>query len=48
MARMHPKEIEASEKATPGERVVSRFLRETARPDQDFIGWYEPVYFEQR
>jgi hypothetical protein len=39
---MHPEEIETLEHATPGERAVFRFLREIARPDQDFIGWYEP------
>jgi hypothetical protein len=43
MARMHPEEIEALEHATPGERAVFRFFREIARPDQDFIGWYEPA-----
>jgi hypothetical protein len=46
MARMHPDEIEALEHATQGERAVFRFLRETARPDQDFIGWYEPTVGE--
>ena len=24
-----------------------RFLREAARPDSDFIGWYEPAIGEQ-
>jgi len=43
MARMHPEEIEALEHATQGKRTVFRFLREIARPDQDFIWWYEPV-----
>ena len=47
MARMHPEEIEALEKATPGERAVFRFLQETARPDGDYIGWYEPTIGEQ-
>ena len=35
------------ENATPGERKVFRFLREAARPDTDFIGWYEPTIGEQ-
>jgi hypothetical protein len=38
MARMHPEDIEALEKATPGERNVFQFLEEIARPDSDFIG----------
>ncbi len=28
-------------------RKVFRFLREAARPDNDFIGWYEPTIGEQ-
>jgi hypothetical protein len=44
---MHPDEIEVLEHGTPGERDVFRFLREMARPDQDFIGWYEPLIGEQ-
>ncbi len=47
MTRMHPEDIEAHESATPGERAVFRFLREAARPDPDFIGWYEPAIGEQ-
>ena len=47
MARMHPEDIESLENATPGEKTVFRFLREAARPDSDFIGWYEPVIGEQ-
>ena len=43
MARMHFEEIEESENPTEGEKKVFRFLREAARPDQDFIGWYEPA-----
>ena len=43
MARMHPEDIEGREGPTEGERKVYRFLREAARPDQDFIGWYEPT-----
>ena len=42
MARMHPEEIEGLEHATAGERAVFRFLREMARPDGDFIGYYGP------
>jgi len=47
MARMHPEDIEGLEGPTEGERKVFRFLREAARPDQDFIGWYEPTIGEQ-
>ena len=47
MARMHPEDIEDLENATTGERTVFRFLREAARPDSDFIGWYEPAIGEQ-
>jgi hypothetical protein len=43
MARMHPEDIEALEKPTAGERKVFRFLQDTARPDRDFIAWYEPT-----
>ena len=42
MARMHPEDIENLENATLGERTVFRLLLEAARPDLDFIGWYEP------
>jgi len=48
MARMHPEEIEALEHATAGERAVFRLLKEITQPDADFVGWYEPLYFEQR
>ena len=47
MSQMHPEEIEDLEKVTTGERGVFQFLRETARPDSDFIGWYEPTIGEQ-
>ena len=47
MARIHPENIEGQESATEGERKVFRFLREAARPDQDFIGWYESAIGEQ-
>jgi hypothetical protein len=47
MARMHPEEIEELENPTEGERKVVRFLREVARPDSEFIGWYEPAIGEQ-
>jgi hypothetical protein len=43
MARMHPEDIEGLEGPTEGEWKVFRFLREAARLDQDFIGWYEPM-----
>jgi hypothetical protein len=42
MARMHPEDIEAYEKATDGEKRVFRFLREAGRPHRDYICWYEP------
>ena len=47
MARRHPEDIEGLESAIEGERKVFRFLWEAARPDQDFIGWYEPTIGEQ-
>lgn len=48
MARMHSEEIEELENPTEeGERKVFRFLREVARPDTEFIGWYEPAIGEQ-
>jgi hypothetical protein len=47
MARMHPEDIDDLESATAGERKVFRFLREVARPDSDFIGWYGPSIGEQ-
>jgi hypothetical protein len=47
MARMHPVDIEDIESPTEGERKVFRFLREAARPDSEFIGWYEPSIGEQ-
>ncbi len=43
MARMHPEDIDDPESATAGERKVFRFLQAVARPDSDFIGWYEPT-----
>jgi hypothetical protein len=47
MALMHPEEIEGLETSTPGERIVFGFLRAAARPDSDFICWYEPAIGEQ-
>ena len=41
MARMQPEDIEDYEEATEGEKRVFRFLREAARPDKEFICWYE-------
>jgi len=40
---MHPEEIEPLESATAGEKKVFRFLHDAARPDKDFIAWYEPT-----
>jgi hypothetical protein len=42
MARMYPDDIEDYAEATEGEKRVFRFLREAARPDEDFVCWYEP------
>ena len=42
MARMYPDDIEDYAEATEGEKRVFRFLREAARPDEDFMCWYEP------
>jgi len=42
MATMHPDNIEGYDESTEGEKKVFRFLREAARPDKDFICWYEP------
>jgi hypothetical protein len=42
MARMYPDDIEDYGEATEGEKRVFRFLREAARPDADFVCWYEP------
>lgn len=42
MARMHPDDIEGYPRATEGEKRVFRFLREAARPQEDWIGWYAP------
>ncbi len=47
MARMHPEDIEGLKSTPEGERKVFRFLREAARPDQDFIGGYEPAIGEE-
>jgi hypothetical protein len=44
---MHPEDIEDLENPTEGERKVFRFLQEAARPDSEFIGWYEPTIGEQ-
>ncbi len=44
---MNPEEIEELENPTEVERKVFRFLRETPRPDSEFIGWYEPAIGEQ-
>jgi hypothetical protein len=44
---MHPDQIDGLKKPTEGERTVFRFLKETARPDSDFIGGDEPAIGEQ-
>ena len=43
MLCLQPEDIEGLESPTEGKRKVFRFLRGAARPDQDFIGWYEPA-----
>ena len=47
MAHMHPEDIDDLENAMAGEGTVFRFLREAAKRDSDFIGWYEPTIGEQ-
>ena len=42
MARMYPDDIEDYETATAGEKRVFRFLKEAARPHNDYVCWYEP------
>jgi hypothetical protein len=42
MARMYPEEIECYEKATKVQEQVFRFLRDAARPHNDYRCWYEP------
>lgn len=42
MAQMHPEGIEGCDRPTEGEKRVFRFLREAARPQKDYICWYEP------
>ncbi len=43
MAKMHPDDIAGYDKATEGERRVFRFLKEAARPQKEYICWYEPT-----
>ena len=42
MAKIYPDYIEDFQKPTEGEKRVFRFLKEAARPHNDFICWYEP------
>lgn len=42
MAIMYPDNIEDYEGATEGEKRVFRFLKEAARPDNEFTCWHEP------
>jgi len=42
MARMYPDDIEEYAAANEGEKKVFRFLKEAARPQKEFICWYEP------
>jgi hypothetical protein len=43
MALMHPEGIDELEDATSGEKKVFRFLHDAARPEKNFIVWYEPT-----
>jgi hypothetical protein len=42
MAIMFPNMLSDCENASEGERLVYSFLKETGRPDRDFICWYTP------
>ena len=42
ISKFHPGNIEGYEATTEGEKKVSRFLKEAARPHNDFICWYDP------
>ena len=42
VAKIYPDYIEDLYKPTEGEKRVFRFLKEAARPHNDFICWYEP------
>jgi hypothetical protein len=48
MARMHPEDIEACQKAAGGEKKVFWFLKEAARPHRDYTCWYKPSIGEQQ
>ncbi|MBW2031055.1 MAG: ATP-binding domain-containing protein [Deltaproteobacteria bacterium] len=42
MARMYPEDIDRLPEMTEAERTVFRFLRDAARPDEEYICWYRP------
>jgi hypothetical protein len=41
MAVMYPNNIEDYANATEGEKRIFRFLKDAAKPDNDFICWYK-------
>jgi hypothetical protein len=43
MAVMFPKDIGRIRDATPGEIKVFQFLQEVAKPDKNYLCWYEPT-----
>ena len=43
MAVMHPAHLGEMEKPTAGETKVFHFLKEAARPHQDYLCWYRPL-----
>lgn len=42
MAKTYPEDIENDEKATGGEKICFRFLKEAVRPHEDYVCWYAP------
>jgi len=40
---MYPDDSKCYEEATEGEKRVFRFLREAAKPHNDFTCWYQPT-----
>jgi len=46
MARMFPPDIDDHARATPGEKLFFRFVRDTAVPHDEYFCWYEPAVGE--
>jgi hypothetical protein len=46
MARMFPPDIDDHARATPGEKLFFRFVRDTAVPHDEYSCWYEPAVGE--